>query len=177
MKLHNIATLILILVIFALPFAVHAQDDSLPIGSELPPWAAGLPSVLVQMVSLNIVGTEVIKRWLANPALPFTPSERTRGLLVILASFVIGVASAFMYPESLSYVSDSVHIALKYLFVGVSVSVLGGFVYDLKSRLSNGKAVYTTTTSVSTPSSDTSASVAKDTLAVAAQVAGNEAKG
>lgn len=152
MKLFNLATLILILALFAMP--AFAQDS--PVTPELPEWAMGLPSVLVQMVSLNFAATEIFKRYLSNEALPFTPDAKTRSLLVLIASFVVGVASVFMYPDSLSYVPESAHPVLQYLFVGASVSVLGGFVHDIKTRLAPSSAATTSTSITSTTSTPVS---------------------
>ena len=133
MKLFNLFTLILILAILALPVAAQGDTAS----TELPEWAVGLPAVLSTLTAINFAATDMFKRWLANPALPFSPAPQTRSMLVVAFSLTVGVLSVLATPEAISFLPDSyfIHPAMRYFAAGVSVSVLGGVFYEVKTRL------------------------------------------
>lgn len=136
MKLFNLATLILILALFAMP--AFAQDDSVP--SELPEWAIGLPSVLTGLVLFNFKTTDVFKRMLANEKFGgsrLTPSKDVQSVIVLLFSLGVGISSAFFTPDATSWLPDAFHQYpyLGYVITGVSVSTVGGIVHQTLARL------------------------------------------
>lgn len=95
MKLRNLLLITLILLFMALP--ALAQDSTPP---ELAPVAAILPPVLVGLIAVNNRLTDQVKRYLATPELPFTPSEQLRGFIVLASSAIIGIVSAYITPHA-----------------------------------------------------------------------------
>lgn len=171
-KLFNILTIILLLALFVLPFAVHAQES--PTEAELPAWALGLPTVLTGLVLLNFRFTEGFKRLLAKEGFIYTPSKEWQSILVMAFSIILGIGSAWVTPEATSWLGD---YALSYplfavLLTGFSVSTLGGAVHEIFARLGGNGAIYKTTTEIKAPpesSSDKTAVASMDAVAQAAK--------
>lgn len=136
MKLFNIATLLLIIAMLALPVA--AQDDSVP--SELPEWAIGLPSVLVGLVLVNFKTTDFFKRMLASEQIGgarLTPPKDVQSVLVLLFSIGVGITSAIFTPDATTWLPEAFqqYPYLAYVITGVSVSTVGGIVHQTLARL------------------------------------------
>lgn len=166
-KLFNLITLFLLLVLFAMPAIVQAQEPS-P-SAELPAWTLGLPSILLGLVAFNFKTTEAFKRMLASERFGYTPPKDVQGVLVLGFSVGLGIASAWVTPyatEPILSQYPAMPALAAVLLTGFGVSVLGGLVYELLGRLSNN-AVYTTSTTISSPASSSEAP--KETMAAVAQ--------
>lgn len=167
-KLHTLFALFLLVVLFALPFAVAAQEGEA--SPELPTWALGLPTILVGLVSFNLKTTEWFKRILSSENLGWTPPKNIQGVLVLMFSVLLGIGSAWVVPNATSWLGDTQPL-YAVILTGFTVSVVGGAVYEVLGRLAPSKAVYEQTTKINTPSSDTPPSTAKETMAAVSQAA------
>lgn len=137
MKLFNTLTILLILVLFALP--VMAQD-----GESLPPEQLALlpiPPLLLGLIAANNRATEAFKLYLQSPNLPYTPASSLRSFLVLLASVVIGIALAWVTPNSTEWLgADFAAYPLAAILVtGVSVSAGGAIMQIVLSLLASFK--------------------------------------
>lgn len=176
--LRTIAIFILLIVLFALPFVALAQDESSP-PEDLA--LLTIPPVLLTLIAINNRGTELVKGWLKAPQLPFTPSPTLSSFIVGASSIVIGIVSATFVPDALSFLPEQFS---KYPIAGVvAVGMMASFggataqvLLDLITSLKPKEALYSTTTTVNVPPANTSDSVAKATVGLASQVAG-DAKG
>lgn len=130
MKLFNILTLLLILAIFTLP--ALAQD-----GESLPPETLVLPTVLSGLIAVNFKLTEAFKRGLESSKFGTLEQKQARGVLVIAFSVFVGIASAYITPESTSWLGErfASHHHFSHVLTGFSVSVVGSMVYEVLKRL------------------------------------------
>lgn len=122
-----------LLVLFVLGFAfpVFAQDE-LP--SEVVT-ALPIPAVLLGLMALNNRVTEAVKLYLSAEKLPFTPTEATRRFLVLLASMIVGIASAAVTPDALTWLGEGFNVYAGIVVTGLAVSLGGGAVQLVLSVL------------------------------------------
>jgi len=161
---------ILILVLFALPFAAMAQEGEIAPADEVALFA--IPPILLGLMTLNNRSTEALKLYLASAKLPFTPPADVRSLLVLLFSIVFGMASAAVTPTALDWLGASFNPIAAVVVTGFVVS-LGAAAFQMVMSLLAGlgnKSVYSTTTTISAPPAD-SAAPKEAMAAVSAQVA------
>lgn len=168
--IHAIATLLLLAVLLALPLVTLAQDTSETApASEVALFA--IPPVLLGLMALNNRSTEGVKLYLSSDKLPFTPPASVRSLIVLVFSAGFGIVSAFMTPTATDWLGATFNPFAAVVVTGFVVSLGAGafqMVMSLVSSLGN-QSVYKTSTTISTPPSDVSPIVAKDTLEVASQ--------
>jgi hypothetical protein len=172
--LHALATLFLLVVLFALPFVALAQDGETP--PALPEWVSFLPTALSALVGVNFKLTDIFRRLLAANEFGgarFTPPKNVQNVIVIVFSLLLGVGLVLVTPNAAALVPDwlTTWLPLKVLYAGISISVLGGFVYDISKKLNDGSSVYKSTTELSAPSSDTPPDTAKAVMQTASDVA------
>lgn len=129
-KLHNLFAIVLLILLMALP--VMAQDESLPDET-----AVLVPAVLTGLVALNLRLTEVFKRMLASPQIGYTPPASVRGVLVLVFSIALGIASAWLTPDATSWLPDSfqAYPVAAIVVTGFSVSCVGSIVYEVLKRV------------------------------------------
>jgi hypothetical protein len=128
-KLFTLALLTLILSTFVLP--TFAQEDVPPdVIAALP-----IPAVLLGLMALNNRITEAVKLYLTANKLPFTPSEDVRRFLVLLASMVVGIVSAAVTPDALSWLGEGFNVYAGIVVTGLAVSLGGGAVQLVLSVL------------------------------------------
>lgn len=170
--LHAIATIILLVVLFVLPFAIQAQEGEIAPSDEVALFA--IPPILLALIATNNRVTEGFKLYLASDKLPFTPPADVRSLLVLLFSAFFGMASAFLTPTALDWLGTTFNPIAAVIVTGFVVSLGAGaaqMVLALMASLGANQAVYKTTTTISAPPPETSDVSAKATMAVAAQEA------
>ena len=149
MKTLTIALLILILASFALP--TLAQDSIPPeVVATLP-----IPAVLIGLMALNNRMTEAVKLYLAAKKLPFTPSEDVQRFLVLLASMAVGIVSAAVTPDALSWLGEGFNVYAGILVTGFAVSLGGGAVQMVLSILQSFRREPTVLTSGTSSTSST----------------------
>ncbi len=179
---RNLFTLALVLfALFALPLMVMAQD----VDPVTPPsWALGLPTILSGLVLSNLGMTEWFKRTLANLSdskrIPFELAKDVQGTATLVFSIGSGLIMAALVPHANDWVLGQypdMDIVWATIITGLSVSRIGGIVYEALGRLKGNSAIYETKTTISTPTEGTSDSTAKATLAVASQAVSESAKG
>lgn len=143
-KLFTLALLTLILSTFALP--TFAQEDVPPdVIAALP-----IPAVLLGLMALNNRVTEAVKLYLSADKLPFTPSEDVRRFLVLLASMVVGIVSAAVTPDALSWLGEGFNVYAGIVVTGLAVSLGGGAVQLVLSVLQSLRREHTTVSTSST---------------------------
>lgn len=164
-SLFNILTLFLILALFALPTLAQGESE------ELPAWMAALPTVLAGLVFANFKATETFKRLLQSSHFGGVPPKDIQNILVLGFSILLGIASAWFTPTATDWLSPAVRAypVAAIILTGLTVSAIGGGVYELLNRLSAGVPVYSTTTTINTPPTDTSNSTAKETMSAVSQ--------
>jgi hypothetical protein len=174
--LHALATIVLLVVLFALPFVAMAQDSELP--PELPEWTLGLPSVLIGLMAFNFKSTEWFKRTLSSTSdskrVPFELSKDVQGTFVLLFSVGLGLGSAWVVPHANDFVvSQYPDMPLwgAVLCTGFLISVVGGIVYEVLGRLGSNKAIYETKTTISTPQETVSDKAAVASMSAVAEAA------
>lgn len=156
-RFRNLLALVLLLDLFAVPMLAQAQEPSPE--AELPVWALGLPSILLGLVAFNFKTTETFKRMLASERFGYTPPKDVQGVLVLVFSVAVGLASAWVTPfatEPILSQYPAMPQLSAVILTGFGVSVLGGVVYELLGRLNNS-AVYTTSTTISALPADSQA--------------------
>lgn len=165
-KLFNLATLFLLIALFAMPFVALAQDSEVP---PLPEWTNFLPAALVALVLTNYRVTDWFKRILASPNLGYTPPKDIASVIVLAFSGLFGIFLAWITPHATDWLAPmDLHPALAIAFTGLSTSALGGIVHEIAKRL-GVSAIYETKTTISAPPSDTPPATANKALDVAAQ--------
>lgn len=170
--LHAIATIILLAVLFVLPFAVGAQEGEIAPSDEVALFA--IPPILLALIATNNRVTEGFKLYLASDKLPFTPPPDVRSLLVLVFSVVFGVISAAITPTALDWLGATFNPIAAVIVTGFVVSLGAGaaqMVLGLMSSLSGNQAVYKTTTTISAPPEGTSDKAAVASMAAASQAA------
>lgn len=132
--LHLLFALVLIAVLFTLPFAVNGQEEG--VSPELAA-ALPIPAVLLGLMALNNRVTEAVKLYLAADKLPFTPSEDIRRFLVLLSSMVVGIVSAAVTPDALTWLGEGFNPYAAIVITGVAASLGGGFAQLVLSVLAS----------------------------------------
>lgn len=128
-RLFTLALLTLILASFVLP--VMAQEaDSTEVLAALP-----IPAVLLGLMALNNRATEAVKLYLTAKDLPFSPSADVQRFLVLIASMVIGIASAAVTPDALAWLGEGFNPYAGVIVTGLAVSLGGGTVQMILSIL------------------------------------------
>jgi len=157
--------LLLLLILAFAAFGAMAQEAA-P-SPELPAWALGLPTVLLGLVTFNFKTTEAFKRMLESARFGYVPPKDVQGVLVLFFSVILGIVSAVVFPNSTAWLGD-MNPLHAYVLTGFSVSVVGGMVYEVLGRL-NTSAVYSTSTTISTPKDSISPENAEATMKAVSQ--------
>lgn len=170
MKNRNILLIALLLLAFAFPVFAQEVTEEAPIPPE---WMLFLPTVLSSLVGLNFKITDIFRRMLSSNNFGATPPKDVQNIIVIVFSLLLGIGLVLVTPNAANVIPDALTtwLPLKIAYAGISVSVLGGFVYDLSKRINGGNPVFETKTTLNVPPSDVAPDVAKATVQAAAQVA------